>query len=42
MELSLKPSRTKVREYYNALNRFGQLNISHERWDSKETVPRNE
>src|SRR5438445_4379240 len=30
MELSLKPSHAKVKDYYNALNQFGQLNISHE------------
>lgn len=30
MELSLKPSSAKVKDYYNALNQFGQLNISHE------------
>jgi hypothetical protein len=30
MELSLKPTSAKVTEYYNALNQFGQLNISHE------------
>jgi predicted helicase len=30
MELSLKPTSAKVKDYYNALNQFGQLNISHE------------
>jgi predicted helicase len=30
MELSLKPSHAKVKDYYSALNQFGQLNISHE------------
>src|ERR1051325_8705037 len=30
MELNLKPSHAKVRDYYNALNQYGQLNISHE------------
>jgi len=30
MELNLKPSSAKVRDYYNALNQYGQLNISHE------------
>jgi predicted helicase len=30
MELNLKPSHAKVREYYSALHQFGQLNISHE------------
>jgi hypothetical protein len=30
MELFLKPSHAKVKDYYNALNQFGQLNISHE------------
>lgn len=30
MQLNLKPSYAKVREYYNALNQYGQLNISHE------------
>jgi hypothetical protein len=28
MELSLKPSSAKVKDYYDALNQFGQLNIS--------------
>jgi predicted helicase len=30
MELSLKPTSARVKDYYNALNQFGQLNISHE------------
>jgi hypothetical protein len=30
MELSLKPTSAKVKDYYNALNQFGQLNIIHE------------
>ena len=30
MELSLKATSAKVKDYYNALNQFGQLNISHE------------
>lgn len=30
MQLNLKPSQAKVREYFSALNQFGQLNISHE------------
>ena len=30
MELSLKSSSARVKDYYNALNQFGQLNISHE------------
>lgn len=30
MELSLKASHAKVKDYYNALNQFGQINISHE------------
>jgi len=30
MEPSLKPTLAKVKDYYNALNQFGQLNISHE------------
>ena len=30
MQLNLKPSYAKVREYFSALNQFGQLNISHE------------
>jgi type I restriction-modification system DNA methylase subunit len=30
MELSLKPTSAKVKDYYSALNQFGQLNISHE------------
>jgi hypothetical protein len=30
MELILKPTSAKVKDYYNALNQFGQLNISHE------------
>ena len=28
MQLNLKPTSAKVRDYYNALNQFGQLNIS--------------
>jgi hypothetical protein len=28
--LSLKPTSAKVKDYYNALNQFGKLNISHE------------
>jgi hypothetical protein len=30
MQLNLKPTSAKVKDYYNALNQFGQLNISHE------------
>lgn len=30
MQLNLKPTSAKVRDYYNALNQYGQLNISHE------------
>src|SRR5205809_7657168 len=30
MELNLKASTAKVKDYYSALNQFGQLNISHE------------
>ncbi len=30
MQLNLKPTSAKVRDYYAALNQFGQLNISHE------------
>jgi predicted helicase len=30
MQLSLKPSHAKIKDYYDALNQFGQLNISHE------------
>jgi predicted helicase len=30
MQLNLKPTHAKVKDYYNALNLFGQLNISHE------------
>src|SRR5713226_1942895 len=30
MQLSLKPSHAKVRQYYDSLHQYGQLNISHE------------
>ncbi len=30
MQLNLKPTSARVRDYYNALNQYGQLNISHE------------
>ncbi|HEY4837468.1 MAG TPA: type ISP restriction/modification enzyme [Candidatus Acidoferrales bacterium] len=30
MQLNIKPSHAKVKDYYSALNQFGQLNISHE------------
>lgn len=30
MQLNLKPASAKVRDYYNVLNQYGQLNISHE------------
>src|SRR6185437_6779545 len=30
MQLNLKPSSAKVRDYFSALNQLGQLNISHE------------
>jgi hypothetical protein len=30
MQLDLKPSQAKVREYFSALHQFGQLSISHE------------
>jgi hypothetical protein len=29
-QLNLKPSHAKVRDYYDALKQYGQLNISHE------------
>lgn len=30
MQLNLKPTSARVKDYYNALNQYGQLNISHE------------
>jgi hypothetical protein len=30
MELSVKPTSAKVKDYYNTLNQFGQHDISHE------------
>ena len=30
MQLNLKPTSARVRNYYNTLNQYGQLNISHE------------
>lgn len=30
MQLNLKPTSARVRDYYSALNQLGQLNISHE------------
>ncbi|HEY1527657.1 MAG TPA: type ISP restriction/modification enzyme [Candidatus Angelobacter sp.] len=38
MELSLKPSHAKVKDYYKALNQFGQLNISHETANRRENI----